>query len=130
MTALSLPFFFCYLLYFHRCITARVMRIDGPRALNFLHSVNLPRIRYFSPMHLPAPMCIECRFQMLVDFTSATAQGCKMTDDRSILINAGYSVNVILIHIVRIMRDKLVENRPWYALQGSRLFEFFFSCTV
>lgn len=63
-----------------RC--ARLMRIDGPRALNFLRSVAHSFYAYIprsSPVRLASvhPVRIECRFQTLTDFASVTAQGCE-----------------------------------------------------
>lgn len=71
---------FFHLPYLRRCtIAVRLMRIDGPRALNFLRTV--ARRSIYTTVFLfyaPTPVCIGCRFQMY--FASVTAQGCKAAD--------------------------------------------------
>lgn len=94
-------FLFFFLLCLHRCTTAvRLMRIDGPRALNFLRSDahrSTHTISHFFFFHaLPYAACIECRFQMLADFASISTQDCVVAGGRSILINAMHGL--VLLH--------------------------------
>lgn len=67
----------------------RLMRIDGPRALNFLRSPLRSFYAYDIALLLCTSLaaCIECRFQMPADFANISTQGCEVADDWSILIN-------------------------------------------
>lgn len=59
--------FSCSLPQAAACTTVRLMRIDGPRTLNFLRSVAHRSTHMVSHFFhaFPYAACIECRFQML-----------------------------------------------------------------
>lgn len=65
------------------------MRIDGLGALNFFRFVaQTPHAYDLPPLSIPhLPQCIECRFQVPVDFASLTAQGCNARDWRLVHFN-------------------------------------------
>lgn len=66
----------------------RLMRIDGPRTLNFLCSVvhhSTHTIFHFFFHTLPCTACIECRFQMLTGISQVSIQGRMVVDGRFII---------------------------------------------
>lgn len=113
-------FFFpeLHLFWSRRCINCctRLMRIDGPRALNFLCSIAHHTHTIILLSHVVSPasarVCIECRFQIVSRFCQPDSS--RLQRDwwsRFILINASRRVCIVLsTRHVRITGE-LIEGR-------------------